>query len=55
MGALLVALGMAGSFWFFGQIERATEARKRTYDVIIGANALLSELGMPKPASAAIR
>jgi two-component system sensor histidine kinase EvgS len=44
MGALLVALGMAGSFWFFGQIERATEARKRTYDVIIGANALLSEL-----------
>ena len=42
--ALLVALGVAVSFWAFRQIEEAAEARKHTYALIIRADDLLSEL-----------
>lgn len=40
---LLIAL-VSASFWAFSQIEKAGEARKYTYALIIRANALLSEL-----------
>ena len=42
--ALLVTLGVAVSFWAFRQIEVAAEARKHSYDLIIRAGDLLSEL-----------
>ena len=42
--ALLVTLGVAVSFWAFKQIEVAAEARKHSYDLIIRAGDLLSEL-----------
>jgi PAS domain S-box-containing protein len=43
--ALLVALVVAVSLWSFRQIETAAEARTHTYNLIIRANALLSDLG----------
>ncbi len=42
--ALLVALVVVVSLWSFRQIETAAEARTNTYDLIIRANALLSDL-----------
>ncbi len=41
---LLVALGVAVSFWSFRQTEVAAEARKHTYVVIRSADELLSKL-----------
>ena len=41
---LLVALGVAVSFWAFRQIEDASEARMQVLAVISSANELLSEL-----------
>ena len=41
---LLVALMVGSAFWSFRQTEGAVEARKHTYDLIVRANALLSEL-----------
>jgi PAS domain S-box-containing protein len=42
--AVLAALVVAASFWAFRQIELAAEARGHSYDLIIRANALLSDL-----------
>jgi len=42
--ALLVALVVPASFWAFGQLDRAAQARRHTYDLIIRGNALLSSL-----------
>jgi len=42
--ALLVALVVVVSLWSFRQIETAAEARTHTYNLIIRANALLSDL-----------
>jgi PAS domain S-box-containing protein len=42
--ALLAALVVVASFWAFRQIDGAAEARKHTYDLVIRAGALLSEL-----------
>jgi PAS domain S-box-containing protein len=42
--ALLVALVVVISLWSFRQIETAAEARSHTYNLIIRANALLSDL-----------
>ena len=41
---LLVALGLALSFWSFRQLENAVAARQQTLATIISADALLSEL-----------
>jgi len=42
--ALLVALVVVASFWFFRQADEATAARKHARIVILSANYLLSEL-----------
>ena len=42
--ALLLVLVVALSFWAFSQIDAAAAARKHTYEVVIRANALLSEI-----------
>jgi signal transduction histidine kinase/DNA-binding response OmpR family regulator len=42
--ALLVALGVAVSFWAFRQIEEAAEMRKHTYGVLNRADDLLSAM-----------
>ena len=42
--ALLVALGMAVSYWAFSQIEEAADARKRTDVILKSANGLLTAL-----------
>lgn len=43
-GGLLLALGMALSFWTFTQMEEAAAARKQTFFVLNNANQLLSAL-----------
>jgi PAS domain S-box-containing protein len=42
--ALLVVLVVVLSFWAFSQIETSSAARKQTFSLIIGADALLSDL-----------
>ncbi len=42
--ALLVALVVVLSFWAYRQIEASTAARKHTYDLVLRAHALLSEI-----------
>ncbi len=44
LAALLTALGAALSFWSFHQTNEAAQARKRSFEVLIRSNALLSEL-----------
>jgi len=41
---LIATLAVAFAFLSFGQLESAAKARKDTYELIIGANALLSDL-----------
>jgi diguanylate cyclase (GGDEF)-like protein/PAS domain S-box-containing protein len=43
-GVALLIMVVAESFWAFGKIKKAAEARTHTYEVIHRANALLSEL-----------
>jgi PAS domain S-box-containing protein len=42
--ALLVALGVAGMFWFFGRIEEQAEIRKKNLIVVTEANDLMSAM-----------
>ena len=44
IAVLMVALGVAISFWAFKQIEETAEARKESYNVIAQGNNLLSAL-----------
>ncbi|MBP8097793.1 MAG: CHASE3 domain-containing protein, partial [Arenimonas sp.] len=44
LAALLVALQVAASFWFFTQVETTAALRKHTFETIDGANELLSAL-----------
>ena len=52
-GLLLAALLVVPSFWTFAQVKEAARSRQHAYELIIQAQAMLSELAMRKPVSGA--